>query len=580
LNTTKKYIIRPQLQGKDVKACQRISRELDVPLVLAELLYQRGFVTVGKARDYLQPKLVDLPSPFKLKGMHEAVELILSAVTTRQQIVIHGDYDVDGITATVLLADFLTSLDLEVSYHLPNRMKEGYGLSHFSLETLAEKMSMPALLLTVDCGITAVEEVRYAKKLGFKVIVTDHHESPENLPDADAIINPKQQGCEFPFKGLSGVGVSFFLAMAVRRKMVEKGFWERNSIPNLKSYLDLVALGTVADVMELVGINRILVKAGLEVITARNRPGIWALCECSKMKEPIVTAEDISFRLAPRINAAGRLGIPYLAADLLRSTNIDDALNRANELELANFKRRKLEQTALDDAMKSAKIQVDNNIKGIVLFGADWHPGVVGIIAARVADRFQLPTLVFTPDMTAQGDEIFKGSGRSVPGLNLFNLLQQSDSHIVQFGGHAMAAGLTVASDNFGAFKAEFDNYAQLMMRDIDKPGIFIDRIMNSRDDCQELSRCLALMEPFGQGNPEPVFLLNNIQMKKVAKLREHLKFHVTINGSTVQGIGFFMARHFETATQRINLGFKLKQTSFRGRERIEAHAVSIVPTH
>jgi len=578
VNTTKRYIIQPGLHGNDAKACQRISRELDVPLVLAELLYQRGFVTVDKARDYLQPKLADLPSPFKLKGMHKAVELILDAVATRQQVVIHGDYDVDGITATVLLADFLTSLDLEVTYHLPDRMKEGYGLSNFSLETLAEKTSMPALLLTVDCGITAVEEVQYAKELGFKVIVTDHHEPPDKLPCADAIINPKQQGCEFSFKALSGVGVSFFLAMAVRRKMVEKGFWERKSIPNLKSYLDLVALGTVADVMELVGINRILVKAGLEVITARNRPGIWALCECSKMKEPVVTAEDISFRLAPRINAAGRLGIPYLAADLLRSTNVDEALNYANKLELANLKRRKLEQAALEDAIKSAKVQVENNIKGIVLLGTDWHPGVVGIIAARVADRFQLPTLVFTRDTAAQ-EEIFKGSGRSVPGLNLFNLLQQSDSHILQFGGHAMAAGLTVAADDFEPFTVEFDKYARAMMLDIDEPGVFIDKIMNSRDDCQEISRCLSLMEPFGQGNPEPVFLLNNIQMEKVARLREHLKFHVRINGSTFQGIGFFMARHFETASRRIDLGFKLKQTSFRGRERIEAHAVSITPT-
>ena len=578
MNTTKRYIIQPGLHGNDAKACQRISRELDVPLVLAELLYQRGFVTVDKARDYLQPKLADLPSPFKLKGMHKAVELILDAVATRQQVVIHGDYDVDGITATVLLADFLTSLDLEVTYHLPDRMKEGYGLSNFSLETLAEKTSMPALLLTVDCGITAVEEVQYAKELGFKVIVTDHHEPPDKLPCADAIINPKQQGCEFSFKALSGVGVSFFLAMAVRRKMVEKGFWERKSIPNLKSYLDLVALGTVADVMELVGINRILVKAGLEVITARNRPGIWALCECSKMKEPVVTAEDISFRLAPRINAAGRLGIPYLAADLLRSTNVDEALNYANKLELANLKRRKLEQAALEDAIKSAKVQVENNIKGIVLLGTDWHPGVVGIIAARVADRFQLPTLVFTRDTAAQV-EIFKGSGRSVPGLNLFNLLQQSDSHILQFGGHAMAAGLTVAADDFEPFTVEFDKYARAMMLDIDEPGVFIDKIMNSRDDCQEISRCLSLMEPFGQGNPEPVFLLNNIQMEKVARLREHLKFHVRINGSTFQGIGFFMARHFETASRRIDLGFKLKQTSFRGRERIEAHAVSITPT-
>ena len=578
MNTVEKYIIQPQLQGHDARACQEISCELGIPYVLAELLYQRGFVTVNSARNYLRPSLADLPSPFQLKGMHQAVELILAAVATKGQVVIHGDYDVDGITATVLLVDFLSGLGLEVSYHLPNRMKEGYGLSRYSIDVLAEKVSMPALLITVDCGITATEEVRYAQEIGFKVIVTDHHEPPCKLPDADALINPRQQDCEFSFKGLSGVGVAFFLAMAVRRKMVEKGFWERNAVPNLKDCLDLVALGTVADVMELVGINRILVKAGLEVITARKRPGIWALCECSKMMERVVTAEDISFRLAPRINAAGRLGIPYLAADLLCSTDIDEALDRANALEQANLKRRKLERLALDDALELAGEQVADNRKGLVLLGTDWHPGVVGIIAARVADRFQLPVLVFTRDR-ASGAEIFKGSGRSVSGLNLFTVLQQSDSHILQFGGHAMAAGLTVAAEEFAAFCTEFNSSVQKMIRDVDTPGLLIDRIMNTGDDCRELTRCLSLMEPFGQGNPEPVFLLNNIRMERVSTLREHLKFFVRINGSKVQGIGFFMAEQFDLASHQVDLGFKLKQTSFRGRERIEAHAVAIIPT-
>ena len=547
-------------------------------MILAELLYQRGYVTADAAKIFLEPKLSDLPSPFGLKGMRDAVELILEAVVSKRQVVIHGDYDVDGITATVLLVDFLNRLDLEVIYHLPNRMTEGYGLSMNSVAQLAEKVTMPALFITVDCGISATEEIRYARELGFKVIVTDHHVPPSKLPTAQAIINPKQQDCTFECKELSGVGVTFFLAMAVRRKMVEQGFWTRDNVPNLKNYLDFVALGTVADVMKLVDINRVLVKAGLEVITARNKPGIWALCERAGIGEGVVTAEDISFRLAPRINAAGRLGKPQLAADLLLSREVDEAQDLAIALEQANDERRKLEKTVLEDAMEQAGQQVDSNRKGLVLFGSNWHPGVVGIIAARVVDRYKLPVLVFTRD-TVPGRKTLKASGRSVPGLNLFLVLRQCDGFIVQFGGHPMAAGLTVLSEDFAQFSEEFNNCVCKMMEEIEPEGVVIDMIVNVEDNCEEMAHSLKLMEPFGQGNPEPVFLLKNIRMQKVTRMRDHLKFSLQINGSRIHGIGFFKAALFEVASRPVDLGFKLKQTTFRGRERIEAHAVAIKPT-
>ncbi len=579
MKSSARYIITPEVADRELKTCRELAGKLGVSGELAQLLYQRGLVEPEQARSFLEPKLADLPSPWSLSGVAEAVELIMEAVTQRQPVVIHGDYDVDGITATALLADFIAKLDLEVTYHLPNRMKEGYGVSMDSVTALAGKVEMPALFITVDCGISSIKEIQHARELGFKVIVTDHHVVPQELPIADAIVNPKQKGCGFPFKGLSGVGVVFFLVMAVRRTMVEKGFWTRDNVPNLKQYLDLVALGTVADVMELVEVNRTLVKAGLEVISARKRAGIWALCQQAGISDSTeVSSEDISFRLAPRINAAGRLGRPETAARLLMSRESEVAVELAMELEKANSERRDLEKEAVDDAVIQAQGQVDSGSMGLVLLGRNWHPGVVGIVAARVTDRFDLPVLVFTGDTCGDGT-ILKASGRSVAGLNLFEVLEECDSFIIQFGGHAMAAGLTVKEEQLEQFKKEFDRTVCDKLETIDDAGaIRIDMILHPGQDCETLVKNLKRMEPFGKGNSEPVFLLKNIRMEKVSRLRDHLKFSLPINGSLIHGIGFFMAEQYTVASKPVDLGLKLKLTHFRGRERIEAHAVAILP--
>lgn len=573
----KKQIIRIADKA-DRAASKELARHLNIPLPIAELLCQRGIRTTESAQKYLNPKLSDIPSPYELKGMGDAVEVVLEAVATRTKVIIHGDYDVDGITATALLVDFIRSLDLEVTYHLPNRMVEGYGFSLESITRLADQVGKPALLITVDCGIAAVKEVRYAQELGFKVIVTDHHEPSLELPKADAVINPKQPGCNFTCKEISGVGVAFFLVMAIRRAMVERGFWSREDAPNLKNYLDLVALGTVADVMQLVDINRVLVKAGLEVISSRMRPGIWALCECLKTNEGNVSSEDISFRLAPRINAAGRLGNPEIAADLLLARESDRAMQLAATLETANNERRELERTALDEAVQLAEHQVEEGKKGIVLYGADWHPGVIGILAARIVDKFNLPVFVCTKD-TAPGSKKLKASGRSVTGLNLFQALQGCQDVLVQFGGHAMAAGLTIEPEHLTTFSEIFDLCIQRMIEQAQPKTVMIDRVMKVEDDCRLIIQGLQQMEPFGHGNHEPIFLLKNIRLNKVSRLREHLKFVVQVNGQQVSGIGFFMEPSFDDASHRVDLSFKLKQTSFRGRKRIEAHAVNIQPT-
>lgn len=567
----------PPFSGADSSCCQKLAAELRLPLIVAAIIFRRGFTMADAAHSFLFPRLADLPSPLSMKGMAEAADLIAHAVANRQQVIIHGDYDVDGIAAAVFCADFLRKLGLEVSVHLPNRLTDEYGLTMKSVAALAAQAKMPALLITVDCGISSPEEVRYAQELGFTVIITDHHEPRSvaaGLPTAEAVINPKQPGCLFSCKELSGAGVVFFLSMAVRRKMVEQGFWTSATMPNLRNYLDLAALGTVADVMPLNGMNRIVVRAGLEVLTERGRLGIRALCARAELQEGIVSAEHIAYQLAPRINAAGRLGNPQLAANLLLAQHVETAAELATELEAANLLRRDMEAAVLEPALIQAEPQAKANCGCVVICGPDWHPGLIGIIAARMIDRYQLPALVFTAD--SGQEKMLKGSGRSVPGLNLHQILEQCRDTIIRFGGHAMAAGLTVHADVFDQFRTEFIRCVQAAQCVMPPQKLIVDAVLDERTDWRELAQALQLMEPFGHGNPEPVFLLRNVWLRDVSTLREHLRFAVPVNDSLIKGIGFFMADQLEMALNRADLCVKLKQTHFRGRKQLEVHAVAI----
>ncbi|WPD21040.1 MAG: single-stranded-DNA-specific exonuclease RecJ [Candidatus Electrothrix scaldis] len=589
MTTTKEYlpyILPPPLTTTEAACAQKLARDFRLPGVIAELLCQRGVTDPEEAASYLAPQLSALPSPATLKGLDAAVDLLVTSIQARQQVVIHGDYDVDGITSTVLLTDFLAKLGVQAIWHLPNRLTDDYGLTMKSVATLAEKVEMPALLITVDCGISTADEVAYAKELGFRVIITDHHQPPSDssrIPQADAVLNPRQEDCAFAYKDLSGVGVTFFLIMALRRRLVEEGFWTQETMPNLRDSLDLVALGTVADVMQLTGVNRILVRAGLEVLGERSRPGIRALCKVTGTGQGIISAEDIAYQLAPRINAAGRLGNPELAAELLLSEG-ETANDLAQELEQANLLRRELEAAVLDEAVRQAEAQLGEGMESLVLYGRNWHLGVIGIIASRMVDRYHVPSLVFTGDTPAYRMEegevaVVKGSGRSVPGLDLHRALELCQEQILRFGGHAMAAGLTVRQDAFEAFRALFDEQVQQMERDEQVLGTSIDALLDEEQNCQDILRGLQLMEPFGEGNPEPVFLVQNVYLEEVHCLREHLKFFLRLNGTRLSGIGFFMAeQHSFAEAGRVDLGFRLKESCFRGRKRLEVHAVSLKP--
>lgn len=563
----------------DEETCRRLAREMNIPYMIASLLGQRGITDKNEALSFLYPRLADLPSPFLLKDMDRAVDLILQMCRQKGLILIHGDYDVDGVSGTALLSLFFSDLGISTICFQPNRLTEGYGLQKGFIEQHKPADKSPALLITVDCGISSHDEVRIARESGYTVIITDHHQPPDRLPDAEAILNPLQPGCSFPCRDLAGVGVAFFLAMGIRSRMVEQGMIERQNAPNLKKLLSLVALGTVADVMPLTGVNRTLVKAGLEVIANRSIPWAWALCDRVGLKEGPVTAEDISFRLAPRINAPGRLGEPEAAFRLLTSTETVTAMDLAEVLETINLERRQLEQDTIDDIFHQCTLQDEMGTRGLVVYG-DYHPGIIGVIASRVVEKFGKPAIIFTDD--AVGPDNLKGSGRSVERINLYGILKKCSDFLLQFGGHAMAAGLTLKRDDLPHFVKQFNTVlstgevlhdgsrtsAQGYDLRIDRGQIFDYRFV----------RYYELLEPFGNGNPEPVFMLANQEMKRTRVINSHLRYSVKVNGMTFRGIGFNMADKINLVQGNpVNLLFKLKKNVYRGEEYTELHAVDIV---
>lgn len=545
-------------------------------------MYHRGLTTLTAAQDFLYPHLSMLPSPLAMKGMDQAVRIIADACARQQPILIHGDYDVDGITATALLSLFFREISIPTGYYIPNRLEESYGLSLHSIDRLLAQsgsMSRGGVLITVDCGISAVDEVAYARDLGLRVIITDHHEPQTVLPQADAVINPKQADCGFPFAQLSGVGVAFFLTMALRKVFAERGV-ANGPVLNLKKYLDLVALGTVADVVPLIGINRILVRAGLEVLSAKSRSGVLALCECCGIEDREILAEDISFKLAPRINAAGRLGKPQLGVELLLADSREQARQAAGTLERMNSTRKQLEGRALKTIEEQGARQIRAGIDGLAIYHEDCHPGVLGILASRVAERFHRPAIIFTDECTANGRICLKGSGRSVAGVHLFHLLTQCNPLIDQYGGHAMAVGLTIAKSNLHAFAELFNQQVQHHAELLGQGGcIDIDYQLPDKSILtREFVRALQLLQPFGEGNREPAFLLRGQQLSQPKGVNGHLRFQLQANGQVFSGIGFRLAQEEMDWRGPLDLVFHLKRSWFRGIEQEQIQLIHLLP--
>ncbi|MGI6655445.1 MAG: single-stranded-DNA-specific exonuclease RecJ [Desulfobulbus sp.] len=559
-----------------------IAKEFNLPAPLGEILFHRGFQTLPDVESFLYPHLSMLPSPLSMKGMREAVQLVHATYVAGLPICIHGDYDVDGITATALLVAFFREIGVaRVVYAIPDRMQEGYGLSPSSIDRLLERSGEadpPGLLITVDCGIAAFNGIAYARQRGFRVLVTDHHEPQTTLPEADVIVDPKQQECNFSFTHLSGVGVAFFLIMALRSFFAEAGLL-RNRLPNLKKYLDLVALGTVADVVPLVGINRILVRGGLEILSAKRRAGILALCDQCDMARRDVLTDDIAFKLAPRINACGRLGQPEIGVELLLADNPQKANLLAQELNRMNIARKQLESRALRAVSEQCEQLVRDGCRGLVVYQPDCHPGVLGIVASRITDRFHCPAIVLTDAVAGTESGELKGSGRSIAGLHLFQLLQSGASFLKQFGGHAMAAGLTLDRSRLEEFAAFFNQQVSLLLDARRRPAIAIDYYLHDKSILTKgFSRGLQLLQPFGQGNDEPVFLLSCERLLRPRRIKNHLRFQLQTNAHIFPGIGFYLATGRQNFQEPLDLVFHLKRNWFRGVEHDQIQVLHLFP--
>jgi single-stranded-DNA-specific exonuclease len=544
-----------------------LSRALRLHPLAARVLAARGLSGPEAAARFLEAPLSDLPDPFTMKGMDRAVARIARALEAGERIACYGDYDVDGVTSTTLLAGFLRAAGGDVVTYVPHRLAEGYGLNAAAVESLAQQGVR--LLVTLDCGITSVEEVRAATALGVETVVVDHHTVPVELPAAEAILNPHQPGCAYPSKDLAAVGVTFALVMALRRRLRESGrFGDRWPEPNLKDALDLVALGTVADVVPLLGANRTLVRWGLGVLAKTQRPGLRALKRVAGVADGVaVTAGQVGFRLAPRINAAGRLDDAGRGVRLLLSQDAGEAMALAEELDRENQARQEIERRILDEAAADAVARVAGGARGLVLARDGWHAGVVGIVASRLVERFARPVVLVALD-----GEAGKGSGRSVESFHLHDALTACSDHLERFGGHKHAAGVTVARDRVEAFRAAFEAYAagQLSEEDL-QPRCRIDAWIEDADLTDQAAADLERLAPFGAGHPEPVFALRcaAARGRTVGSGGAHLKLNLGVRG--IDAIGFGLGDRVRLCAEGpVDAAFSVGFDEWDGRRRLQ----------
>ena len=554
-----------------------LAAELDLPKAMAAILLGRGVENRGQAERFFTPTLADLPSPFLMKGMTEAVAAVLPALARQTPVIVYGDYDVDGTTGAALLLLFLKKIGFsEVYVCQPHRLLDGYGLHLEAIRRTVppEVLERAPLVITVDCGISSNAQVRQLQDLGCCVVVTDHHQPPPELPEAEAVLDPQQKECAFPEKNLAGVGVAFYLAMGIRKTLHEQGLFKGGlEIPNLKLYLDLVAVGTVADMVIITGINRILVKAGLEVFAASVRPGFAELSRASGISGAGVTCEDIGYRIGPRLNAAGRMGDAGRALELLVSEDPERARKLALELNTENERRKSVLEAMCQEAFIQAEPAVAAGKKGLIIIGEGWHPGVIGIGAARMVERFNRPTLVFTLQ-----DGVAKGSGRSVPGVNLHGILKEKTELFMAFGGHEAAVGLTLSVENLPELEEHFQKRLGEIVTDM-MLAPKVDIAWHEENGSIFEPGFLQLYEkmaPFGMGNPEPVFSAQGMAENPREVGVNHLKFTVRFNGANLDGIGFGLGsfRGLIGTGQPLEVAFRLRRNTYRNKTRWQVEAV------
>lgn len=547
-----------KLPGTDAREkAAHLADELDVPVPFAATLVSHGIASVAEAGCFLSPDRSTLHDPTLLPDMDEALERLRLAVGRREKIFVCGDYDVDGITSIVLVKRCLEAAGLEVGFYVPNRLVEGYGLSETGVR--AAKQWGAGLIVTVDSGVTGHEEITLAGQLGIDTIVTDHHEPQETLPPALAVVDPKRRDSRYPFKHLAGVGVAFKVMEGLARH-------HRDVAYAVEENLDLVAVGTVADIVPLTGENRILTTLGLDKLRVTANPGLRALMEIAGVDSVEARAPHIGFALGPRLNAAGRLGDASIGVDLLTTDDFENAVKIARKLDAENRKRRELERTVFENATRMIDDDVDLKARrSIVLWSRGWHPGVVGIVASRIAKQHNRPTILLSV-----ADGWCKGSGRSIPGFDLHAALVECRDCIESFGGHRHAAGVSVAEDRLQEFSGCVEHAVASVLTPEDLvPVIEIDALV-SLDQCDfDLVNLTKKLRPFGAGNPEPVFGTRDLKLISAKAVGNgHLKLTVSQGDRAMDAIGFGMAEALDDlrgAGGVVALAYVLEENTWRG---------------
>ncbi len=551
-----KFIVKPE----DKNLQKELSEKCGITPITAQILINRGLSNPEDILKFLDTSFNSLTHPFKMLNLEKASERIVKAIKLNEKIGIFGDYDVDGITSTALLINFFNEIGYKnYIWHLPTR-KEGYGLN---CEVIKEfHKNHVKLIITVDCGIQNIKEVDFANSLSIDVIITDHHVPGENLPNAYAIVNPKQKDCKFPFKDLAGVGVAFYLLMGVRIKLRQ---YLNFSNFNLAKYLDLVAIGTIADISPLLYENRVLVKKGLKQIENSNNLGIKALSQLCHINNKSISYWDVGFKIAPRLNAAGRISSPEKALNLLITKEYSKALQISEWLCKNNYERQKIEEKILDEAIR----MIENNGKlknkhSIVLYSNNWHEGVIGIVSAKLVEKYYKPVILITFNENGIG----KGSARSIKELDIFKSISFCEEYLETFGGHKLAAGLTIKKENVNNFIEAFDNIVKrFTTKENFVKKIFIDKILDFNEINMRLVKELKELSPYGPGNEEPLFLTEDILVTEIKSMGLN-NLNLTLEKNKVE----FEAVGFNLLDKNIELGdtVRLIYTPFIANDRIK----------
>jgi single-stranded-DNA-specific exonuclease len=553
-----RWVLHPE---RNVERAVALADALSAPLPVAHALVHRGVHDAGAAMRFLEPSLEDLHDPSLLADVDLARERLERAIAGGERILVHGDYDVDGITSTFLLYRVLTELGGRVEYRIPHRTRDGYGLTDDSVHG-AKRLGC-TVIVTVDCGITARGPVETARGLGIDVVITDHHEPPAELPRAAAVVNPHRPDCRYPFKALAGVGVTF--------KLVQALFRGRGGLSRARDFLDVVALGTIADVVPLVGENRILARLGLDQLNRLDRLGLRALVRAANLAGRRITSGQVAFVLAPRINAAGRMGNAEQGVRLLLARDADEARVFAESLEEDNLRRRKFDEEALAEAADRIAAELDwPRCASILLWSDRWHPGVIGIVASRLVERYQRPTVLVALD----GDR-GRGSGRSLPGLDLNRLLHDCSDLLEAYGGHAFAAGLTVRRERLEALRERIEKLvSERLSLDECVPRLGIDDDVTMAECDLRFVDWLDRLSPHGLGNSEPVYRASGLKIVSASAVGggKHLRLQVrdATGGAEAIGFGFGDRLREVTATGVCDLAFVPSRNEWMGESRVQ----------